>query len=252
MAAAAPARRWTAPGIIGLVLATLTAGVLGVAFLAMVGPAAARERRAACTGLRPEPTITAAALCGPGVASCNLPVPAPDFTVTDHAGKPVRLSDYRGKVVLLNFWASWCGVCKAEKPAIEELARELGGADFEVVTLASDADWANVLMAMAMARAPAMVPERFRRSSPPPDQPTLAEALDIYGKVMPSGTPYQVFLDKPAGGGNIGEVAHAWGTSAVPESFLIDRTGQVRYYFVNKRDWRSAVAQTCLKSVIDE
>jgi thiol-disulfide isomerase/thioredoxin len=193
------------------------------------------------------------ALCAPGETSCTLPVPAPDFTVYDHQGKPVTLSSFRGKVVLLNFWASWCGVCKAEKPALEALASELGSpSDFVVVTLASDADWPKVLLAMAIARAPGQVPLKFRRSSPAPEEPTLAEALEIYGRVMPAGTPYQVYLDPPAGGGNIGTVASRWGTEAVPESFLIDRDGMVRYYFVNKRDWRSAVAQTCLKAVIAE
>src|SRR5207245_3545859 len=49
---------------------------------------------------------------------------APDFVLTTLDGREVRLSDYRGHVVFLNFWATWCGPCKVEMPAIERLYRE--------------------------------------------------------------------------------------------------------------------------------
>jgi hypothetical protein len=69
---------------------------------------------------------------------------------------------------------------------------------------------------------------------------------------MPSGVPFNVLLDPPQGEGNIGAIAASWGIKAVPESALIDRNGMIRAYFVNKRDWQSPVAETCLRSVIDE
>ncbi|HEX2385650.1 MAG TPA: TlpA disulfide reductase family protein, partial [Candidatus Binatia bacterium] len=47
--------------------------------------------------------------------------PTPDFTVVDPAGKKVSLKDYRGKLVLLNFWATWCVPCREEMPAMERL-----------------------------------------------------------------------------------------------------------------------------------
>ena len=50
--------------------------------------------------------------------------PAPDFTLTDLAGKPVKLSSLRGKVVLLDFWATWCGPCRIEMPRVQKLHRE--------------------------------------------------------------------------------------------------------------------------------
>ena len=62
--------------------------------------------------------------CAPAAASARIRSPAPDFTAYDNNGKPVHLSDFRGKVVLLNFWASWCGVCKTEKPQLEEMAAD--------------------------------------------------------------------------------------------------------------------------------
>ena len=52
---------------------------------------------------------------------------APDFTVYDAEGNPFKLSEFRGKPVILNFWASWCGPCKSEMPDFQELYEEYGG-----------------------------------------------------------------------------------------------------------------------------
>jgi len=173
----------------------------------MTPKAAKREVKAACTGLRPTSFNPALGM---------LPIDAPDFTAQDHTGKPVRLSDYRGKVVLLNFWASWCNVCKAEKPSLSAMTRDLADDDFAVLTVASDRDW------------------------------------DAIKRSLPGGAPFQVLLDPPSDDGNIGAIASSWGIKAVPESFVIDKRGRVRQYLVNKRDWDSSVAETCLQSYIDE
>ena len=53
-------------------------------------------------------------------------VPAPDFTVYSAGGEPVQLSDFEGKPVVLNFWASWCGPCQSEMPEFEEVYLQLG------------------------------------------------------------------------------------------------------------------------------
>lgn len=55
------------------------------------------------------------------------PVMAPDFTVYDGDGNPVRLSDFRGTPVVVNFWASWCGPCQSEMPAFDEAAADYEG-----------------------------------------------------------------------------------------------------------------------------
>jgi len=58
---------------------------------------------------------------------------APDFTLTNPDGKKVSLKDYRGKVVFLNFWATWCEACRDEMPSMEKLYREFKGKGLEVV-----------------------------------------------------------------------------------------------------------------------
>ncbi|MBQ8687305.1 MAG: TlpA family protein disulfide reductase [Ruminococcus sp.] len=53
-------------------------------------------------------------------------IPAPDFTVQDRSGETVSLSDYFGKPIVINFWATWCGPCKSELPAFDALSKEYG------------------------------------------------------------------------------------------------------------------------------
>ena len=220
--------------------------VVFAVFMWMVPSAAARETRAACAGLKSSPPNP---MVCPDGKPCTLPVPAPDFTAFDHDGKPVHLRDFRGKVVLLNFWASWCGVCKTEKPAIYAVADDLVSDQFAVVALASDRNWSDVLVALIDAINPAAASQLNPQAN---GDIALPEALRVYQQALPHGTPFQVFLDPPEGDDNIGKIAASWGIKAVPESFLIDRNGYIRAYFVNKRDWQSPVAETCLRSVIDE
>jgi peroxiredoxin len=71
--------------------------------------------------------------------------PAPDFTVNDSTGATLRLSDYRGKVVLLNFWATWCGPCKTEIPWFVEFERTHRDRGFAVIGISMDDDgWRSV------------------------------------------------------------------------------------------------------------
>lgn len=72
-----------------------------------------------------------------GQASQNTNPVAPDFTLKDLNGKDVKLSDYRGKIVILNFWAVWCKYCKDEMPDLNELNKELEKGN-EAVILAVD------------------------------------------------------------------------------------------------------------------
>src|ERR1700749_2575828 len=61
--------------------------------------------------------------------------PAPDFTLSTPDGKKVALKDYRGKVVFLNFWATWCPSCRTEMPEMNKLYQEFKGKGFEIVAV---------------------------------------------------------------------------------------------------------------------
>lgn len=63
---------------------------------------------------------------------------AADFSLTDGDGKTVQLSDYKGQVVLLNFWATWCGPCKIEMPWFVEFQRKYKDQGFSVVAVSMD------------------------------------------------------------------------------------------------------------------
>lgn len=71
--------------------------------------------------------------------------PAPDFLLKDARGAQVKLSDYKGKVVLLNFWATWCGPCKAEIPWYVEFENRYKGSGLAVLGVSMDEDgWKSV------------------------------------------------------------------------------------------------------------
>lgn len=175
-------------------------------------------------------------------------MPLPAFTFTPWGSDSILQSEsLRGRVVLLNFWASWCGVCKSEKPSLAQLSSELTSDDFVVITLASDRQWVDILYSLMASLAADKLDPAL------PADASMAQMLAAYKQAMPAGTPFHVFLDEPASEDTqIGAIATAWGVGAVPESFLIDKAGRIRAYYVNSRDWNLGVARRCLRSVIDE
>lgn len=64
--------------------------------------------------------------------------PAPEFTLNDLSGKKISLADYKGKAVLLNFWATWCAPCKVEIPWFLKLREQYAGQGFEIIGVSSD------------------------------------------------------------------------------------------------------------------
>ncbi|GAB1420386.1 hypothetical protein MASR2M15_04830 [Anaerolineales bacterium] len=77
--------------------------------------------------------VTSADAAVIGIAETNI---APNFDLTLDNGESIRLADYRGKVVLLNFWGTWCGPCRREMPEFQAIYETLGSEDFEIIAVA--------------------------------------------------------------------------------------------------------------------
>jgi len=115
--------------------------------------------------------------------------PAPEIRVESLAGKPLALDDYRGKVVLLDVWASWCGPCKQELPVLDDMAKRLRADGIEILAVSIDQERANLV--------------KFLKARP---RWALTIAHD------PKGT-----------------IADRLGPEKMPTSYIIDRAGVIRY-----------------------
>ena len=115
--------------------------------------------------------------------------PAPNFTLKDANGKSVSLADYKGKVVLLNFWATWCGPCGLEIPWFEEFEQQYKSQGFAVLGVSMDDDgW-------------------------PAIKPYMAEHKINYRVLLGNDSVSQLY----------------GGLDALPTTFIIDREGNIAY-----------------------
>lgn len=124
-------------------------------------------------------------------------LPAPNFTFPGLDDKKVSLTDFKGKVVFLNIWATWCPPCREEMPSMEKLYQELKGNDFEILAVSVDALGATAV-------APFM--KEYKLSFP--------ALLD------PEGT-----------------IKNLYGTTGVPESFVIGKEGIIEKIVIGPMDW---------------
>ena len=136
--------------------------------------------------------------------------PAPNFQLRDLNGHLVTLSDLRGKVVLLNFWATWCGPCRVEMPAMEQLYRMFPRKDFEILAVSTDAEGVSITR-------PFQKKNRLTF-------PILHDA------------DYRVGL--------------AYGARSLPMTFMVDRQGVVRHQIFGARDWGAPEAQQLVQMLM--
>jgi thiol-disulfide isomerase/thioredoxin len=82
--------------------------------------------------------LIAVSSASPALAGAKVGQPAPDFTVKTFDGRKIALSELRGKVVILNFWATWCGPCRVELPELDAYVRRHRGADLVIFAVATE------------------------------------------------------------------------------------------------------------------
>ncbi|MFL5025760.1 MAG: thiol:disulfide interchange protein TlpA [Microvirga sp.] len=135
MSNAVKSRKGWLVGLAALVLAGAGAAWYGLAPRdpMAAGVAECRAAQAKTASLKPLARGEVAAV---GVS--NAPKPPPVIAFTGPEGQPMSLSDFKGKTVLVNLWATWCIPCREEMPALDKLQTELGGPDFQVVAINVD------------------------------------------------------------------------------------------------------------------
>jgi cytochrome c biogenesis protein CcmG/thiol:disulfide interchange protein DsbE len=148
---------------------------------------------------------------------------APDFSVQDLNGNPVSLTDYEGKVVLLNIWATWCGPCKEEMPSMERLYRQMEGEDFEILAVSVDA----------------ALGETDQQGNAGASKERLAEFASEYDLTFP-------ILHDPAG-----RIQTTYQTTGVPESFLLDRDGVIHRRLAGATVWDHDRYRELIRSLLD-
>lgn len=135
---------------------------------------------------------------------------APDFTLRDAKGQPWRLSDQRGKLVVMNFWTITCQPCLEEMPSLIELARRTRGRDdMQVVSITTDKDASSV------------------------------------SAVIPPNTPLKVLFDSDKK-----IVRNKYGTRLYPETWIVDARGVIRLRVDGPREWGGALAWDVIESFL--
>jgi len=137
---------------------------------------------------------------------------APDFQLEDMDGKKRHLADLRGKVVLVNFWATWCPPCRREMPSIERLSHVLKGTDFEILAV------------------------------------NVAENLDTVfsftGTLDPIPT-FAIVFDTDS------SVLKAWPVMGLPTTFILNKQGRIVYRAVGGRDFDDLAILAQIRGLID-
>ena len=136
-----------------------------------------------------------------------------DLNLEDETGSIKTLSSYRGQVVLLNFWASWCPPCIKEMPDLEGLAQDMRGLPFKLVALSADDDWAAIQRVMGSKD---LSMEVYR-------DPSLKDKQHL-----------------------------RYGTEKLPETYVVDKQGRLRLRFISVQPWRDEELMSYLEWLAQE
>jgi peroxiredoxin len=136
---------------------------------------------------------------------------APDFRLLSLEGKTVSLSSFRGRVVMVHFWATWCPPCVEEIPTLERLNRTFADRDFDILAVSVDEGGAN--------------------------------AVASFMKKNRLSLPVLLSPDRSA--------ASLYGTFKFPETYLVDREGIVRKKLIGAVDWTHPEAQQFVRAMLD-
>ncbi|MFQ5442749.1 MAG: peroxiredoxin family protein [Thermodesulfobacteriota bacterium] len=149
-----------------------------------------------------------------GVTSPRVRVEAPAFTLKDLSGNTASLEDFKGKIVLLNFWATWCRPCRQEMPSFERLAGEFGEKGLAVVGVAGDRGI-------------------FSKKK-------VGEFIRKYGLT------FTVLMDPD------GEVRKGYEVSSLPTTYIIGRDGKISGRIIGDRPWEGEASKRFLEGLLKE
>ena len=138
---------------------------------------------------------------------------APDFELPDIGGATHRLSDYRGQVVLVNFWATWCAPCRAEMPSLERLKRNFQNSELKI-------------LAVNLGE-------------------TKREISNFYFKTDPQLT-FKLLMDLE------GDASQYWPMRGVPMTFLIDKDGNVSHVSEGAKRWDTSEVAKVIRELQED
>jgi cytochrome c biogenesis protein CcmG, thiol:disulfide interchange protein DsbE len=136
---------------------------------------------------------------------------APGFVATDlQSGRKVTLADFKGQVVLLNVWATWCEPCKVEMPSMEQLEKDLGPSGLKIVAVSVDEG----------------------------SDPVVRQfAHDL-------GLTFRILHDPS------GDIQRIYQTTGIPESFVINRAGKIEKRVIGAADWTATVNEDLVRRLL--
>ncbi len=140
------------------------------------------------------------------------PKPVSKSTYTMEDGSTGSLADYRGKIAVVNFWATWCAPCRKEMPMLSELQSELGGEDFDVVTIATG-------------------------RNPPPAMKSFFDEIGVSNLPLHRDPKMQI--------------SREMGILGLPITIILNRDGQEIARMQGDAHWNSDSAKAIIKALID-